>query len=380
MPGSRTAVTRTAAGDWAKHNIVVLIAFAGAVATSLAVAPDEEYLDYFETRTLMCLFCAMAVICALDNVGFMQAAAGRVVQRFRTRRTMILGLVYATALAAMLISNDMALLTFLPLTYVALKTTDNERYLAFAFIMETAAANLGGMITPFGSPQNLFLYSHYEVPASEFFKVMAIPFGVSMLVITIICCLIKNEPVPPVKTQESFSPWPTTAYMVLFGVAVAIVFRISPVWVGFVVPIALMYLDRTALIRLDYGLLLTFAFFFVFSGNLARIESLDSALSDLLEGDVLLWGTLGSQVISNVPAAILFAQFTGDYRELLVAVNIGGVGTIVASLASLIALAHFRTYQPSGTRAFMGLFTVVNIGLLVVLYAVMSVLFAADVL
>jgi len=367
---------RRAVGGLVKQHIVVLTAFVAAVCSSFAVAPDHEYWDYFETRTLMSLFCAMAVIYALDNLGVLSALANRVVRRFRTRRWLILGLVWATAVWAMLVSNDMALLTFLPLTYLALDATGNRRYLAFAFIMETAAANLGGMITPFGSPQNLFLYSYFEIPTPEFFGVMAIPFVGSMLVITGICLLVGDEPIRAVEADGAFRRWPTLAYVGLFVLTAAIVFRIAPVWVGFVVPAALLVLDRSALVKLDYGLLLTFVFFFIFSGNLARVESINTALSDVMQGNVLLWSTLGSQVISNVPAAILLAQFTEDYRQLLVGVNIGGVGTIVGSLASLIALSKYRQYEPGRTGSFFALFTVVNVGLLLFLFALTSLAFA----
>lgn len=137
----------------------------------------------------------------------------------------------------------------------------------------------------------------------------------------------------------------------------------------------ILILDPKAFLKLDWGLLLTFVFFFVFTGNMARIDTVDSALSGVLQGNVLIWSALGSQVISNVPAAILFAQFTDEYRELLVGVNIGGVGTIIASLASLIALSKFRTYQPDQTNKFMQIFSIVNFGLLISLLIVMELLF-----
>ena len=367
---------RSAAARLAKEQVVVLVAATLALLSCLLVTPDREYRDYFETRTLMCLFCTMAVIAALDNVGFLTALADRVVRRFRTRRGMIVGLVYATGAWATLISNDMALLTFLPLTYVALEATSNERYLAFAFVMETAAANLGGMITPFGSPQNLFLYSHFNIAASDFFGVMLLPFVVSMVLITAICRCVPDAPIEAMDVRKPFRTWPTVAYFMLFALAVAIVFRVTPVWVGFVVPVALLVLDRSAFAKLDYALLLTFVFFVIFSGNLARIGTVHTALTGLMDANVLLWSTLSSQVISNVPSAILLAQFTDDYRELLVGVNIGGVGTIVGSLASLIALSAYRTYHPQGTRKFMVIFSAVNVGLLAVLLVVMSVGFA----
>lgn len=359
----------------AKHHAVVIVAFSVALISAAFVPPDKEYRQYFETRTLMCLFATMAVIAALDNVHFFSALGEKVIRLFRSRRTIIIGLIYLTFIGAMLISNDMALLTFLPLTYIALKETGNLRYLAFVFVMEAAAANLGGMITPFGSPQNLFLYTKFEIPANEFFTLMAIPFIISIVTITLICLAIRNEPNAEIEMDTYFKAWPTAIYLILFAVAVLMVFRVLPISAGFAVAGIILILDPKAFLKLDWGLLLTFVFFFVFTGNMARIDTVDSALSGVLQGNVLIWSALGSQVISNVPAAILFAQFTDEYRELLVGVNIGGVGTIIASLASLIALSKFRTYQPDQTNKFMQIFSIVNFGLLISLLIVMELLF-----
>lgn len=368
-------------GPWVKQHAVVLAAIVVAFISCLIVPPDDEYVEYLDVRTLMCLFCTMAVITALDNVGFILVLAGRTIHYFRTRRGIITGLVFMTAVAAMFVSNDMALLTFLPLTYLALEATGNVRYLAFAFIMETAAANLGGMILPFGSPQNLFLFSFYEIPTWEFIGVMALPFGISMILILATCLFVPNDPIREVGIRHAtIVVRPTVGYLVLFALTIAVVFRIVPVWTGFIVPAVLLFMDRSALVRLDWGLLFTFVAFFIFAGNVARIESVDTWISNGVNDNVLLWSTLGSQVISNVPTSILFAQFTDAYRELLVGVNIGGVGTIVASLANLIALAKYREYQPGRTKSFLLLFSAVNLGLLLVLLTVMSAAFATDLL
>lgn len=357
---------------WLKHHAVVSIAFLAAMVSAILVPPDEAYRGYFETRTLMCLFAMMAVIAALDNVTFFEAIGNRVVRHLRSRRAVILGLVLTTGFGAMLISNDMALLTFLPLTFVVLRDTHNLQYLAFAFVMEAAAANLGGMITPFGSPQNLFLYSEFEIPASEFFSVLLLPFTISMLTIAGICLTVKNKISEPVEIDNPFVLWPTAAYLVLFVLSILMVFRVLPVTTGFLIVLVILILDPKAILKVDWGLMLTFVFFFVFAGNLARIEAVHEALTILLHGDVMLWSILTSQIISNVPAAILIAQFTTEYRQILVGVNVGGVGTIVASLASVIALVKYRTYQPGHTGRFLAFFFIVNSGLLIVLVALMK--------
>ena len=322
----------------------------------------------------------MAVVSALDNIGFIHYLAGRAIHHFRSRRGLIVGLVYLTFLAAMFVSNDVALLTFLPLTVVALEATGSGRFLALAFILETAAANLGGMITPFGSPQNLFLFSFFEIPILEFIGIMAVPFVVSMITISALSVFVPNASIDEIRLDSSLYLRPTVIYLGVFAFTIAIIFRLLPLWTGIFVPAILMLMDRSALSRLDWGLLLTFVAFFVFVGNLTRLESVSATLGSGLGDDVLLWSTLGSQVISNVPAAILFAPFTDLYRELLVGVNIGGVGTMVASLANLIALAKYREYQPGRTGSFLLLFSAINFGLLLVLFVVMTAVFSIGLL
>lgn len=376
LEGRRLGLT----SGWIKRHAVAVVAVLAALASAIAVPPDRGYLDYFDVRTLVCLFCAMAVVSALDNIGFIHYLAGRAIHHFRSRRGLIVGLVYLTFLAAMFVSNDVALLTFLPLTFVALEATGSGRFLALAFILETAAANLGGMITPFGSPQNLFLFSFFEIPTLEFIGIMAIPFAVSMITISALSVFVPNASIDEIRLDSSLYLRPTVIYLGLFAFTIAIIFRLFPLWTGIFVPAILMLMDRSALSRLDWGLLLTFVAFFVFVGNLTRLESVSATLGSGLGDDVLLWSTLGSQVISNVPAAILFAPFTDLYRELLVGVNIGGVGTMVASLANLIALAKYREYQPGRTGSFLLLFSAINFGLLLVLFVVMTAVFSIGLL
>ena len=162
--------------SFCKKNIVMMIALALAIITSLIVPVDKEYLGYFDFKTLACLFSVLAVVCALKNINFFYMLAYKIVKVFKTTRMSVLGLVYITFIGSMLIANDMALLTFLPLGYIVLTTTKKEKYMAFTFIMQNIAANLGGMLTPFGNPQNLYLYSKFNIPTGEFVAIMIVPF------------------------------------------------------------------------------------------------------------------------------------------------------------------------------------------------------------
>lgn len=355
--------------SFVKKNIVMLIALLAAAVTAIFVPPDRQYLQYFDYKTLTCLFCTLAVVCALKNIRFFYMLAHKVVELFKNARMSVLALTYITFIGSMLIANDMALLTFLPLGFLVLSTTGKEKYMAFTFIMQNIAANLGGMLTPFGNPQNLYLYTKFNIPTGEFMGIMAIPFLVSILLITL-CCFIFVKPEPLEITEEKIklSPARTVIYLILFALSIVIVFRVIPCWIGLIViPAVLLIMDRRALKMVDYPLLLTFVFFFIFSGNMARIDVIRDLFSSLLEKNTLLVSVISCQFISNVPSAILLSQFTDNYRELLLGVNIGGAGTLIASLASLITFREYIKHNPKRAGYYIGLFSAFNFGFLIIL-------------
>ncbi len=360
-----------------KNNAVMFIAMICAAITCFFVPPDKEYINYFDFKTLVCLFSVLAVVCALRNVRFFYTLARRIVKSFKTARMSILGLVYITFIGSMLIANDMALLTFLPLGYFVLHTTKKKKYMAFTFIMQNIAANLGGMLTPFGNPQNLYLYSKFDIPDLEFMGIMLPPFLLAVAMITV-SCFIFVKPEPLELPDEGYNtPWGKVAiYLVLFALAIVIVFNVIPYWLGLLVIPALLIMDRRALLNVDYGLLLTFVFFFIFAGNLARIELVKSFFSSLLEANTLLVSVISCQFISNVPSAILLSQFTGDYRALLLGVNIGGTGTLIASLASLITFREYTSENPDKTLSYIGKFSAFNFTFLLILTVFCSLLLA----
>ena len=354
---------------FAKKNIVMLVALLAAAVTCFIIPPDAAYWDYFDVKTLTCLFCVLAVVCALKNINFFYMLAKKIVRVFRNARLSVLALVYITFIGSMLIANDMALLTFLPLGMFVLTTTGKTKYMAFTFIMQNIAANLGGMLTPFGNPQNLYLYTKFQIPTLEFMEIMAPPFVMAVALITL-CCLIFVKPEPLELTDEPMQ-MPvvrTVIYMALFALSIVIVFRAIPYWIGLIViPLVLIFMDRKALKMVDYPLLLTFVFFFIFSGNLARVDAVRNLFSKLLEKSTLLFSVASCQVISNVPSAILLSQFTENYRELLLGVNIGGVGTLIASLASLITFREYTKQNKGKTGYYIALFTAFNFAFLILL-------------
>lgn len=355
--------------DFIKENAVMIIAFIAALITCFIIPIDKEYINYFDFKTLTCLFCVLAVVRALRNMRFFYMMARKVVQLFKNARMSVLALVYITFIGSMLIANDMALLTFLPLGYYVLTATGKEKYMAFTFIMQNIAANLGGMLTPFGNPQNLYLYTKNEIPNLEFMKIMAPPFVFAVILITIVCIVfVKPEPLKVDDEKIILNPIRTVLYLILFAFSIVIVFRGIPYWIGLIViPLVLVFADRRALKKVDYGLLLTFVFFFIFAGNMARVDVVRNFFSMLLEKSTLIFSTISCQVISNVPSAILLSQFTDNYADLLIGVNIGGAGTLIASLASLITFREYTKRNPGKTKYYVLMFSALNFAFLFLL-------------
>ena len=389
------ASARAVTGRFVRTHAVLVVSAVAALATVPFVPPDAAYLGYFDLKTLACLFSILALVGALRNVGAFEAVARRAVARFSTCRSAVAALVAATLVVSMVATNDMALIMLLPLSAVTLLKAGWER-VPFAFIMQNLAANLGGMILPLGNPQNLYLFERFAIPPADFLATMALPFAVSVLLIAV-CCAVFVKPLParipsvPVEADNASTPAVSAQsshrraraalYAALLALVIASVFRLVPYPVALVAVIAaLALLDRLALRATDFGLLLTFACFFVFAGNMARIPAVEAVLSQAMQQSALLVSAGASQIISNVPAAVLLSHFATDYHALLVGVNIGGAGTLVASLASLITLNHFRIVRASfpgrpelarhTSRTFLAQFTLYNGVFLVILLVV----------
>ena len=351
-----------------KHAVLVIAALCAAV-TCFIVPPDGEYAGYFDLKTLSCLFMTLAAVCALRDIRFFTVAARKTVNLAGNLRLLSLLLVYMTFIGSMLIANDMALITFLPVGYYALSVSGKEKYSAYIFILQNISANLGGMLTPFGNPQNLYIYTYYGIPTGEFTKIMLPPFILAVAMLTVLCLVLPGEKLVLREKYDFKVPAARAVfYVILFLISILSVFRLVP-WQAAcaVVIVSLLFSDRTALKSVDYPLLLTFAFFFVFSGNMSRIPQVRELVGRMLSHDVLIPSVISCQFISNVPTALLLSRFTDNYRELLLGVNIGGTGTLISSLASLITFSEFCTLYPDKKKHYLLLFALLNLLFLVVL-------------
>lgn len=369
-----------------REHFVLLAAAVAAVASMFSVPPDRAYLGYIDGETLGCLFCVLAVANAFRYLGAFDRLGRMAIERFDRPRSVVMALVLTTGALSMVATNDLALIVMLPLSATTLVEAGWERWIAPTFVMQGLAANLCGMVLPFGNPQNLYLYSFYSLGSLEFLRVMVPPFVASTVIVMVGTWFLMRNSSGSDARMEPVSRLPLgrrrlAAYSLLLVLTALAVFRVIPVLAVLVVVVGVLaYADRRALKAVDYPLLLTFVCFFVFAGNMARMPFLADGLAGLMASDGLLASAALSQVISNVPAAVLLSHFTGDWASLLAGVNIGGAGTLVGSLASLITLQHFISVpkvfphlgcNPSVSLGrFLKLFAGFNFGSLVVLFAV----------
>ena len=382
---------------WAfiKSEAVLSVACILAVLSMFIVLPDREYAGYLDYRVLALLFCLMAVMEGFKQTGMFGRMAAALLQRVSSFRQLYMVLVFLCFFLAMWVTNDVALLTFVPFTILVLKLADLQREAIPVVVMQTVAANLGSMLTPVGNPQNLYLYSVSGMGFLDFLKVMGPLTTASLLLILVGCLLHKNYDLQQERLNEVLKEEPEIQNRIhkkenvvlafLFVLSLLSVARILPWQILLVITMivclgmALLWKEEILLKKVDYGLLLTFVAFFIFIGNMGRVEIVREFLSQILAGREMIIGFLSSQVISNVPAAILLAGFTGDYVKLLWGVNIGGLGTLIASLASLISYKFFAgacvNEKDMGTKgAYFKWFTIVNVVFAVILLVVASVL------
>ena len=352
-----------------KREPVLLIAALAALVSCFFVPPDRAYIAYIDFRTLALLYCLMTVVAGLRQAGLFARLAHVLCRRAGSARTMGVLLVLLCFFSAMVITNDVALLTFVPFAVVVLGMADRKRDLIHVVVLQTAAANLGSMLTPVGNPQNLFLYSRYDLSLGAFLKITFPVWALSLALILAGCLLLSGERIhvflgeePELHRRELW------LHLALFAVCLLVVLRLIawPVMLA-VVAAALLLFDRKLLARADFMLLLTFVAFFIFAGNLARIGAVATLLRRLLDGREYLTALLASQVVSNVPAAVLLAGFTDKARALLLGVNVGGLGTPIASLATLISMKLYAHSDHAQTGRYLLEFTAVNVILLLIL-------------
>ena len=345
-----------------------------AVVSMFFVHPSTEYLSYIDFRTLALLFSLMTVVAGLKEIGLFRYLGSSLLAGLKSTRQLALTLTALCFFSSMLITNDVSLITFVPFSVLILNMAGLPELLIPVIVLQTIAANLGSMATPIGNPQNLYLYSTFGLSAGTLIRYM-LPLTVfSALLLVIAVFLLKNRPLSIDRTamDETILPERSSLifYLALFLVCLGCVVRIYSWHVMFLVVLAAVLVkDRTLFFRVDYFLLLTFVCFFVFIGNMERIPAVSSLLTRLISGREFAAGVLLSQCISNVPAAILLSGFTSAVRPLLYGVNVGGLGTLIASLASVISYRAYSEVPGAKTGKYMIVFTGYNLLFLLILCA-----------
>ncbi len=367
-----------------KQETVLCAALALAVLSMFFVRPDREYISYIDFRTLAILFCLMGVMSGLQKTGVFQWVAQALLGKVKTARQLAWILVLLCFFSGMAVTNDVALITFVPFTFIVLDLIGAEarkQLLVPVVTLQTVAANLGSMLTPIGNPQNLYLYGKAGLSLSSFVLLMLPYTLVSILLVMLWSAVQTRKYNAPIAV--SFSEHVRLAdkkiqlavYLLLFAADLLTVARAIPYGLALLITIiGILLADRSIFARLDYSLLLTFVGFFVFIGNMGRLPVFHDFLQRIVSGSELLTGAAASQVISNVPAALLLSGFTDNLAPLIIGVNIGGLGTLIASMASLISYKLVVREEGAVKGAYFRCFTWTNLAFLGVLMLLAFVL------
>ncbi|MDF2589369.1 MAG: citrate transporter [Anaerocolumna sp.] len=379
-----------------KKELVLIISSIAAIITMFFVPPTSEYFNYIDYRVLGLLFCLMAVIAGLQKNGIFLMLSETLLKGVTSTRKMCYILILLCFFSSMWITNDVALITFVPFTILILHMADQTKYLIYCIVMETIGANLGSMLTPVGNPQNLYLYSFYKINGLDFIKI-TLPFVLfSLLLLIVIGLFVKNEAIS-IKTtkndvlykqgiddrsglienngtldilnhEKTRKNQSTIIYIMLFLLSLGTVLRFIDYRLTLIIVVlGILLVDRSILKKVDYSLLFTFVSFFVFVGNIEQIDTVRVFIADIIKSREVIASLILSQVISNVPAAVLLSNFTLDSRSLIIGTNVGGLGTIIASLASLISYKFYSRTEGAKPLTYLGIFTFLNIILLLLM-------------
>lgn len=365
---------------------VCCIAFLLAVISMCFVVPSKNYISYIDFRVLALLFCLMAVVRGFSSIGVFTRLGTMLLTHVHSLRMLSALFIFLCFFFSMLITNDVALITFVPFTILVLSMAEQKKFLIPVIVLETIAANLGSMLTPLGNPQNLYLYTISGLSIGAFVRIM-LPYSfVSAILLLFFILFLPKDTVSTATAANTANSTNTVTasntsnviceavkarknsqilfafYLILFLLCLLTVLHILPYQIlFFLVLTGFLLLDYRVLKDVDYFLLLTFLCFFIFIGNMKQISLVHELISKLLVHHEVLMGIGASQIISNVPAAILLSGFTDDYSALLIGVNLGGLGTLIASLASLISFKFYTNSNGSDTKRFLGIFTLYNV-------------------
>ena len=369
---------------WCKTEVVLSIAVLLAVVSAFVIHPDKEYINYIDFRTLAILFCLMAVMAGLQKIGLFRYVAEKLLGKVSHIRGLTFILIMLCFFSSMLITNDVALITFVPFTFIVLNMImgeESEKFIVPVVVMQTIAANLGSMLTPIGNPQNLYLYGKTTMNFASFMFFM-LPYTVIAFTLLAVWCLLfryQGEKKIELKIEQNTGvaqyKKQLIVYSVLFALCILTVAHVISYMVTLgIVLFVVFILDKRVLKEVDYALLLTFVGFFIFIGNMGRVPAFNAFIQNIIDGNEVLTSVVSSQFMSNVPAALLLSGFTEQYELLIVGTNLGGLGTLIASMASLISFKYIGKEYGHLKGRYMLYFTITNLLFLIILFAFYQIL------
>lgn len=364
--------------EFIKKETILTIALLLAAVSMFIVPPSAAYAGYIDWNTLLLLFCLMAVVAGFQKLGIFSMIGSALLKKIHTSRQLALILVFLPFFFSMLITNDVALITFVPFALIVLRLSGKEQLLIPVVVLQTLAANLGSMLMPMGNPQNLYLYTLSGITLVDFIKLMLPLFLLAAVILSLAVFFIKNTPVEIVSTSSEkgkITGFSLLSYSILLILCILCVLKyFSPLWLTGIICLYLAICDRSIFQKIDYSLLATFIGFFLFIGNISQIESFRATLQGIIASHEIPVAILSSQIISNVPAALLLSGFTDQYAALIIGVNLGGLGTLIASMASLISYKQIAREYPDKRSRYLGLFTFANLIVLGILYGALLLL------
>lgn len=354
--------------NFIKKETVLVVSFFAAFISALFVIPDKEYLTYIDLKVIATLFCLMVAVEGFNECGLLKISSQKLISKMDNTKQTAFVLILLCFFSSLFITNDVALLTFVPVTIKIFEGYD-EKYIIKTVVMETVSANLGSCATPVGNPQNLYLFSHYEMQIKTFFQIILPVAALGLLLIMLISFFtFKKDAVRQYNEAFNVDKKKSILFSLLFLICILSVARVIDYRICLVTTIILVSVfSRKVLKNVDYALLATFVCFFVFVGNIGRIDIVNSIIKSFINGREYLTSIFISQFISNVPAAVMLSNFTGDVVSLLKGTNIGGLGTIVASLASLISYKIYSKRAKAQKGKYLLYFSLVNFSMLFVL-------------
>ncbi len=364
---SKVAYHRLFIKKWIKAEILFCVTFSLAVATTIVFSFDTKKLigavSFIDFRLLSLMLCLMLIMQGFIKIGVFNVLSQKILSKIQTTRLLSITLILICFFTATFFTNSVALISFIPFTILVYSAVGWKQKLVYVVALETIAANLGGMLTPIGNSQNLFLFSNFDITLASFLLI-TVPLGVlGLAVVILVCCVLpsRNLKLNFPQKQVISSKLKLAIYSGMFLTFILVVLRVLPwQYIALIIVGYFLVLETKSMLTVDWFLIFTIACFFIISYNLQQSQVLQVFLKTVVLDNEFIISVILSQFISNMPTAILISSFTDNIKAVLIATNIASFGTLVASLGNLVAYKLFAKSQPSGALKYLKIFSILN--------------------